>query len=67
MVTTRIMVNGANTIVYPDGKTVIARDIYGLSTDVKPTKGISNGEVFLEMDTSKVYVIDETNATWHPL
>lgn len=67
MITTRILANGASTVVYPDGKTVIAREIYGLSSDTKPTKSVNNSDVFFEMDTGKLYVFDETNATWHPL
>ena len=33
----------------------------GLSTDVKPTKHVGNGSVFIEMDTGKVYIFDEEN------
>ena len=36
----------------------------GLSTDSKPTEGIANGSMYLEMDTKKVYLFDEANATW---
>lgn len=36
----------------------------GLSTDKKPTKGIGNGSIFLEMDTGKVFMFNETNRTW---
>lgn len=35
-----------------------------LSTDVKPTTGILNGSVLIEMDTSKVYFYDEANSQW---
>ena len=34
----------------------------GLSTDTKPTAG--NGDLFLEMDTSKVFMYDESGASW---
>lgn len=41
----------------------------GLSTDEKPTEtylgaNISNGSIFIEIDTQKVLFYDETNATW---
>jgi hypothetical protein len=61
------MANGANSIVYADGTVVIEREIYGLSTDTKPTKKIHNGEKFIEMDTGNLFVFDEEAATWHPL
>ena len=35
-----------------------------LSTDSKPTTGIANGSVLIEMDTSNIYFFDEANATW---
>jgi hypothetical protein len=30
----------------------------GLSTDTKPTQGLNEGDVFLEMDTGEVYFWD---------
>ena len=36
----------------------------GLSTDTKPTKGVRNGSVFVEIDTGKVYLFDEENEQW---
>ena len=38
-------------------------DLYGLFTDTKPTD-VPNGSVFVEMDTSTIYVFDEENTTW---
>lgn len=35
-----------------------------LSSDAKPTAGIVNGSKLIEMDTSKIYIFDEVNATW---
>lgn len=34
----------------------------GLSTDTKPTAG--SGDLFLEMDTSKVFMYDESGTSW---
>lgn len=36
----------------------------GLHDDSKPTEGISNGSVFIEMDTGKIYFYDSENETW---
>lgn len=37
---------------------------YGLSTDTKPTGGIANGSVYVEMNTSRLYVYDAASAAW---
>lgn len=43
-------------------------ELRGLSTDEKPTtindKLISNGSVFIEMDTQKLYFFDEESQEW---
>lgn len=39
----------------------------GLSTDIKPTKRVGNGSIFIEMDTGKVYIFDEENIKWREL
>ena len=36
----------------------------GLSTDDKPTTGVGNGWMFVEMDTSTVYLFDSANSEW---
>ena len=38
-----------------------------LSADTKPTEGIANGSLVLEMDTNKIYYFDETSSTWAEL
>ena len=35
-----------------------------LSTDTKPTTGIANGSLVLEMDTGKIFAFNETASTW---
>ena len=47
-----------NSLGYQEGK------YYGLSTDVKPTEGIKNGDAFIEMDTTYWYLFHEENLTW---
>ena len=44
-------------------------EFFGLSTDEKPVgivEGIkiTNGSMFMEMDTKKIYLFDEQNQTW---
>lgn len=36
----------------------------GLSTDAKPTDGVSNGDSFYEMDTGALYMFDEDGKQW---
>lgn len=38
-------------------------EIYGLSTDTKPTD-VFNGSAFYEMDTGKIYLFDAETKTW---
>ena len=37
--------------------------VVGLASE-KPTEDIYNGWMFCELDTGKVYLYDEENATW---
>ncbi len=39
-------------------------EYYALSTDEKPTEGVGNGSVLLEMDTCTVYIFDAQNKQW---
>lgn len=39
------------------------KEVYGLSTDTKPTD-VPNGSIFVEMDTSTIYVFDEASSDW---
>ena len=40
------------------------RDYTCLSTDTKPTVGVANGSILLEMDTGTFYVFDEAGEEW---
>lgn len=56
-----------NTGAYSTAKIM---ELYGLSTDTKPTEtfkgaAIPNASIFYEMNTGKVYMYDEENATWY--
>ena len=35
-----------------------------LSTDTKPTDGIANGSLCLEIDTGKIYAYNEDGSAW---
>ena len=40
-------------------------EMFGLSTDIKPVKGLITGSKFTEVDTGDVYLFDETgDGTW---
>ena len=47
-----------------NGKYINSVEGRGLSTDTKPTDGIANGSILLEMDTSTVYMFDADSETW---
>ena len=48
------------------GDTIATNETYyGLSTDSKPTTGVGNGSIFIEMDTGKGYFFDLENNEWH--
>lgn len=38
--------------------------IYGTSSETKPTTGIITGSAFVEVDTGKVYLFNETTSAW---
>lgn len=47
----------------------VPHEFYGLSTDVKPTYiegvcNVTNGSIFLEIDTKKIFVFDEEHQIW---
>ena len=44
------------------GKQVV--EVACLSTDTKPTKGICNGSLCLEINTGKIFAYDEENGEW---
>lgn len=38
----------------------------GLSTDTKPLD-VGNSSIFIEMDTSTIYIYDSVNRTWYEM
>jgi hypothetical protein len=57
------MVRVLKDTLFVDGKHYI--HAAGLSTDQKPTSGIVSGSYFVEVDTGKEYLFDETGETWY--
>ena len=39
-------------------------EAFGLSTDTKPTSNIITGSVFVEVDTGKAFLFNETASAW---
>ena len=48
--------------VGPDGKK--AATFYGTSSETKPVQNIAMGSVFIEVDTGKAYLFNETTSAW---
>lgn len=40
------------------------KEIACLSTDTKPTDGVANGSICIEMNTGKVFMFNEAGAEW---
>ena len=59
------MVRFVQTAQFVDG-TAVKSEIEGscLSTDTKPTAGIANGSIMVEVDTGKVFFFNEGAGTW---
>ena len=64
MVTRVVNAHGGLYTVCENGDYKKRIELYGLSTDVKPTSHVHNADVFYEMDTQKVFLFDETNSVW---
>ena len=51
-------------ITYSNSNNDSVWELYGKSSDIKPTSRIPNGSTYYEMDTGKVYIFDEEDAKW---
>lgn len=56
------MFTNLSAIYYGQDKVLI--EAACLHADTKPTTGIANGSLCLEMDTGKIYAFNETASTW---
>lgn len=45
-----------------DGKYI--RTYFGASTESKPTTGIADGSVYVEVNTGKAFLFNESSSTW---
>ena len=43
---------------------ILIKEAVCLSTDSKPTTGIANGSMVLEMDSGKIYAYNEAGSAW---
>ena len=51
-------------IALENGTAVYMAELFGLSTDAKPTTGYANGTTFVEVDTGKLFLFNETAGAW---
>lgn len=51
-----------NVTLDADGKRYI--EGFGTSSESKPTQGICMGSCFIEVDTGKAFLFNETTSTW---
>ena len=64
MVTKLVEIDGCKTVVDAKGKAQRrVTEYYGLSSDNKP-KDAKNADVFYEMDTTKVFLYDQSGKAW---
>lgn len=56
------MFTNNKTSYYGNDKVLI--EAVCLSSDTKPTVGIANGSMCLEMNTGKIYVFNEAGSAW---
>ena len=47
-----------------NGTVLRISDLFGTSSDTKPSAGYANGSTFTEVDTGDVYLFDESAGEW---
>lgn len=62
-----IRAKNATLIEIEDGTTLYMADLFGESTDDKPSTGYANGTLFLEVDTGKLWAFCESDGLWTEL
>lgn len=58
------MITVENNIQTVNGIATVSQTYWGLSTDSKPTSGVGNGSIFIEINTGKVYFFNGEGAAW---
>ena len=56
------MIRNTKEVTFTADKRYI--EAFGLSTDTKPTTGIITGSVFVEVDTGKAFLFNESASAW---
>lgn len=56
------MFTNSKAIYYGQDKVLI--EAVCLSTDSKPTTGIANGSICIEMNTGKIFMFNEAGSAW---
>lgn len=59
-----IRATNATLIGIENGDAIYIANLYGTSTDSKPTTGYANGSTFLEVDTGKIFLFNESTSAW---
>ena len=59
-----IRAQNAKVILLEDGTVKQMADLFGTSSDSKPTTGYINGSTFLEVDTGKIFLFNEATSAW---
>lgn len=47
-----------------NGTVLRISDLFGTSSDTKPSSGYANGSTFTEVDTGDIYLFDESAGEW---
>lgn len=64
MITRFIEIDGDDHGIHNGSDIRKRSEFYGKSGDEKPTDGVSNADIFYEMDTQKVYLFDADDKVW---
>lgn len=59
-----MITNASPAVVLPNIPNVMIAELYGLSTDSKPTQEVPNGSAFVEIDTGKVFFFNSVSHMW---
>ena len=67
MITKVVHANGTQVSSHSSGKITNRAEFYCLATDPRPTDGVQNADILIEMDTGKVFIFDADNKLWREL
>lgn len=58
------MIRATNAVLIDYENNIQIANLFGTSEDTKPTTGYANGSTFLEVDTGKIYLFNESTSSW---